>query len=320
MDNHIAQIMAYSKIVGQEDLKLALELSYIAPSIGGVLISGQKGTAKSTTVRAFGLMMWDKLPVTLPINATEDRVIGGWKIDELLKSNDVWQPGVLTEANNEILYIDEVNLLEDHIVNIILDVSSTGVLVVQREGKSCTESVTFSLIGTMNPDEGGLRPQLLDRFGLLVEVRAEAEPKLRAQILNNVLDFDQAILSLRQSLPSNFLDIALGENRAKKKSLEEAKARFENLKSPIEFPADLIDKCVDLAEKLRAEGHRGDYVCAYAAKALAAREGEMSVSPQHLQRVARLAFQHRTSGSGSTETTAWTEETDRIVNEVLDVR
>ena len=320
MDDQIAQIMPYSKIVGQEDLKLALELSYIAPRIGGVLISGQKGTGKSTTVRAFALMMWGKLPVTLPINATEDRVIGGWKIDELLKSNDVWQEGVLIEANDEMLYIDEVNLLDDHIVNIILDSTSTGVLVIQREGKSYTESVNFSLVGTMNPDEGGLRPQLLDRFGLLVEVRAEAAPNIRAQILRNVLDFDQALLSLRKGLPNNFFDTALGENRQKKDSLEEAKQRFENPASPIGISEPLVDKCAELAEKLKAEGHRGDYVCAIAAKALAAWEGKKSVGPKHLKRVARLAFQHRKAGSALTENTAWTEETERIVREVFDTK
>jgi len=320
MNDQIPQIMAYSKMVGQEDLKLALELSYIAPSIGGVLISGQKGTGKSTTVRAFALMMWDRLPVTLPINATEDRVVGGWKIDELLKSNDVWQPGVLIEANNEILYIDEVNLLDDHIVNIILDVTSTGVLVIQREGKSCTESVSFSLVGTMNPDEGGLRPQLLDRFGLLVEVHAEVDPKLRAQILTNVLDFDQARLALKQGLPNNFFDVAVDANRKMKGGLEEAKKRFEDTANPIGISDALIARCVTLAEKLRAEGHRGDYICALAGKALAAKEGAKSVAPHHLKRVARLAFQHRKAGSSSNENNPWTTETDQIVSEVFDAK
>src|SRR6185369_11870641 len=103
MDSQIPHIMSYSKIVGQSELKLALELSFIAPQIGGVLITGEKGTGKSTTVRGFAQMMWDKLPVTLPINATEDRVIGGWKIDELLQTKAVWQPGVLMEANDEML-------------------------------------------------------------------------------------------------------------------------------------------------------------------------------------------------------------------------
>jgi magnesium chelatase subunit I len=116
------KILPYSLLVGQEKLKLALELAYIAPRIGGVLLSGQRGTGKSTAVRAFSLMMEQKLPVTLPINATEDRILGGWKIDKLMKSEAEWQHGLLEEAKDKLLYIDEVNLLDDHIVNIILDV------------------------------------------------------------------------------------------------------------------------------------------------------------------------------------------------------
>ena len=158
-------ILPYTSIIGQEQLKLALELAYIAPNIGGVLISGERGTGKSTTVRAFAKMLYDSLPVTIPINATEDRVIGGWNIDALMQSKPEWQKGLLEEANGTLLYIDEVNLLDDHIVNIILDVTSTGVLVVQREGKSDQKQIQLTLVGTMNPEEGGLRPQLLDRFG-----------------------------------------------------------------------------------------------------------------------------------------------------------
>ncbi len=161
------QILPYTLIVGQEKIKLALELAYIAPRIGGVLLSGQRGTAKSTAVRAFSMMIYDRLPVTLPINATEDRVVGGWEINQLMKGEPKWQEGLIQEAaKDKLLYIDEVNLLDDHIVNIILDVSSTGVLVVQRDGQRREEAVSFNLVGTMNPEEGGLRPQLLDRFWL----------------------------------------------------------------------------------------------------------------------------------------------------------
>jgi magnesium chelatase subunit I len=166
-------ILPYSRIVGQQQIKLALEFAYVAPRIGGVLLSGERGTGKSTAVRAFSQMMYGCLPITLPINATEDRVVGGWKIEDLMQSRAVPQPGLLEEANGSSLYIDEVNLLDDHIVNIILDVTSTGVLVVQREGQSEQKRVNFTLVGTMNPEEGGLRPQLLDRFGLMVNVEAE---------------------------------------------------------------------------------------------------------------------------------------------------
>src|SRR3989441_4313106 len=138
-------ILPYTRVVGQESLKLALELSYIAPRIGGVLISGERGTGKSTTVRAFAQMVYGSLPVTIPINATEDRVVGGWKIKELMSGNAEPQEGLLEEANGKLLYVDEVNLLDDHIVNIILDVTSTGVLVVQREGRRDEKQVQLTL-------------------------------------------------------------------------------------------------------------------------------------------------------------------------------
>src|ERR1044071_4339957 len=179
------QVMPYSMMIGQKQLKLALELTYIAPRIGGVLLSGQRGTGKSTVVRAFSKMMYGELPVTIPINATEDRVVGGWEMNELFKANLVPQKGLLQEADGKMLYIDEVNLLDDHIVNIILDVTSTGILVIEREGQDAKGiDVKFTLVGTMNPSEGGLRPQLLDRFGLMVDVMTESET-VRLDILQD---------------------------------------------------------------------------------------------------------------------------------------
>src|SRR5207248_7357981 len=171
-----------------------------------VLISGERGTGKSTIVRAFAQMMYDDLPVTIPINATEDRVVGGWQIDELMRTNAKPQKGLLKEADGKLLYVDEVNLLDDHIVNIILDVTSTGVLVVEREGQDIQEPVQFTLVGTMNPEEGGLRPQLLDRFGLMVRVVAEANPEQRRQILQTVLAFDEAIFRRSHGKPESFFE------------------------------------------------------------------------------------------------------------------
>ena len=130
------QVMPYSMMVGQEDLKLALELAFIAPKIGGVLLSGDRGTGKSTLVRSFGAMVNQKQPITLPINATEDRVVGGWDMQKIMTSNElISKKGLLEQAHQSILYIDEVNLLDDRIVNIILDVSSTGILNIEQEGQ-----------------------------------------------------------------------------------------------------------------------------------------------------------------------------------------
>ena len=163
-----------------------------------MLATGQRGTAKSTTVRAFALMALGKLPVTLPIGATDDRVLGGWRVEDLMQSKTEWQEGLIEEAGGGpepgMLYIDEVNLLDDHLVNIILDVASTGILTVQRDGAPRKpKRVRLSLVGTMNPEEGSLRPQLLDRFGLVVPVESATLPEQRQRILETVLRFEAEI-------------------------------------------------------------------------------------------------------------------------------
>ncbi|MEJ6486917.1 AAA family ATPase [Nostoc punctiforme UO1] len=287
-------ILPYSLIVGQKQLKLALELAYISPRIGGVLLSGQRGTAKSTAVRAFTQMMYDHLPVTLPINATEDRVVGGWRIDELMKSNPVEQPGLLKEADKSLLYIDEINLLDDHIVNIILDVTSTGVLVVQREGKSRQEQVSFTLVGTMNPEEGELRPQLLDRFGLMVSVKSENDIKLRKSILENVLKFDEAVSMHTEENPSSYIQKYLQEDKDLKEKLVKAKDKLYK----VEIPSEIVSECIQLAEDSKAQGNRADYIIALASRAYAARKSEVDnqeviVTSDDVAAVAELVIQHR---------------------------
>ncbi len=302
------QIIPYTKIVGQEDLKLALEVAYIAPRIGGVLISGHRGTGKSTTVRAFAQMMHGDLPVTLPINATEDRVVGGWQIDELMRGKPKKKKGLLEEANGQMLYIDEVNLLDDHIVNIILDVSATGVLVVQREGRDdAPKEIRFTLVGTMNPEEGDLRPQLLDRFGLVVNVQAETSLERRGEILQTVLAFDEA-LAQENSAEHSFIKEGLENDAVLKGQLHKAR---DGLYS-IEVPTPIAQSCVSLAKEFRAVGHRGDYVMALAARALAEREAKNKVEPTHVQRVAALALQHRRPGQPQ-----WAEADDEKVAEIL---
>nr|WP_255512178.1 AAA family ATPase [Planktothrix sp. FACHB-1355] len=307
--------MPYSCIVGQEQIKLALEIAYVAPQrLGGVLISGQRGTGKSTAVRAFAQMVYGQLPVTLPINATEDRVVGGWKIDALMRSESKWQPGLLEEANDRLLYVDEVNLLDDHIVNIILDVTSTGVLVVQRDGQNKQpQKVAFTLVGTMNPEEGGLRPQLLDRFGLMVSVAAETDVAKRLAILQNVLAFDQAVSALGQVGTSDWLARARQQDQEKFERLKQAKEKL-NL---VEVSPEILGLCIKLSGEFQAEGNRGDYVLAMAAKARAALEGVSQVTRSHLKAVAPLALQHRRPQMAQSSQEVWNDRDRETLDQLL---
>jgi len=315
ISEELYSILPYTYIVGQEKLKLALELAYIAPRrIGGVLISGQRGTAKSTTVRAFAIMMYNALPVTIPINATEDRVVGGWQIKALMDGKAIAQPGLLEDAHNKVLYIDEVNLLDDHIVNIILDVTSTGKLVIQREGRNDQRDVYTTLVGTMNPEEGGLRPQLLDRFGLMVGIEAMKDPTSRLQILETVLAFDRALLQCkREGHVSGFLARGHKETEQRRIEIEQARSRFYNVKLPLEVAAT----CVKLAEDFEVEGHRTDYLLALASCAYAARQNEQEATLEDLKLVAELVLRHRLPGSNQVDYALWGEEEEQRLSELL---
>lgn len=294
------QIMPYSMIVGQERLKLALELAYVAPRIGGVLLSGQRGTGKSTVVRAFGVMIHEKgqLPVTLPINATEDRVVGGWDIEQLLQNQPklVPQKGLLEEANGGLLYIDEVNLLDDHIINIILDVTATGVLTVEREGKDERKEVRFILVGTMNPAEGLLRPQLLDRFGLMVDVTSEDEVSRRADILEVVLDFDAARWLEKNNQQGESL-LRLQQARKKDQDYKQELQQARKICDRVKLDRSVAECCARIGKEFQAEGHRGDYIMALAARARAALRKDTTVKPEDILEVAPLALQHRCAWS-----------------------
>ncbi|WP_013320646.1 AAA family ATPase [Gloeothece verrucosa] len=307
-------ILPYSRIVGQEQLKLALEIAYIAPRLGGVLISGHRGTGKSTAVRAFSQMLYGDLPVTLPINATEDRVVGGWKIDELMQSKAVWQAGLLEEAAKKLLYVDEINLLDDHIVNIILDVTSTGVLVVQREGQSEQKALSFTLVGTMNPEEGGLRPQLLDRFGLMVSVTAEMEEQRRLAILQNVLAFEEALVQLDLENKSEFLELAKKENQEKVQQLKAAKEKVYSIK----VASKALNQCITLGKRFQVEGNRGDFILAMAARACAALQGAETVNSEHIRAVVPLALQHRRPEMAQSNQGVWHDQDNETVAEILE--
>lgn len=312
-DDILRTLLPYTYIVGQEKLKLALELAYIAPRIGGVLISGQRGTAKSTTVRAFASMVYQHLPVTIPINATEDRVIGGWQVQKLIEGKTEKLPGLIEEANNKLLYVDEVNLLDDHIVNVILDVTSTGKLVIQRDGLNEQRDVRVTLVGTMNPEEGGLRPQLLDRFSLMVDVTTVPERAMRREILTTVLRFDQALQQEEKGQVSAFIEDGQRQTKQVYCELEAARTRYTR----IEQSSEVTDACVRLAEGFQVEGHRADYLLALAATAYAARYDQARTTLEGLRAVAELVLRHRLTEESRLSTTEWGDEHEERLDEIL---
>lgn len=309
----LIRILPYDCVIAQEELKLALELCFIAgPRLGGVLISGSRGAGKSTVVRAFARMAFDDLPVTLPLNATEDRVIGHWDVRKLMEEQKPdWRKGVLARADrNGLLYIDEVNLLDDHIVNLILDAASTGVLVTERDGGSATEQTDFALVGTMNPEEGALRPQLLDRFGLVVGVGNVAATEERIKIVQAVLAFDEARKLGRQT------DYFERNRRAD----EQRRARLEGARKKLDqvgLPSAIIAACVRIATRFKVEGHRADYVLALAARAYAARADRSEVSLDDLRVVAPLAVRHRRPGALEGDPARWSENDNTTLEEAL---
>jgi magnesium chelatase subunit I len=303
-------ILPYSRVVGQDELKLALELNYVVPRIGGVLMSGARGTAKSTLVRAFALMAHGDLPVTLPINATDDRVLGGWELDALIRGETRPQPGLLEDAHEKgLLYIDEVNLLDDHLVNIILDVVSTGVLSVQREGLATAKHLSFGLVGTMNPEEGGLRPQLLDRFGLMVTAE-QLDVEARRRIIRTVLDFEEELA--REA--SDWLTEAERDDTAVRERLQAARGRV----SQVHVPDDVVSLCAETADRVAAVGQRGEIVAMQAARALAALEGADQVERVHLLRVLPMALRHRRPETAHGGTFDWGPDEQARVKDLFE--
>jgi magnesium chelatase subunit I len=313
----VDSVLPYSLIVGHEELKRALEISYVSSVIGGVLASGQRGTAKTTTVRAFAKMLVDDLPVTLPIGATDDRVLGGWSIDKLMAGKAQESAGLLEEASRSragILYIDEINLLDDYLINIILDVVATGILTVQRDYRADSpQKLDFTLIGTMNPDEGGLRPQLLDRFGLVASVDPVDDRALREEIIKTVLSFELATSKDAAQADRAFLAEAIACDRAKRKSLEESKNRV----AKVGCPQQVIAACARLASGFDVAGHRGELVLIHASRALAAIEGEPEATEKHLAAVAKMALIHRRVQGDSGTIPTWTQADDGRVQDLI---
>jgi len=275
-------VFPFPAIIGQEPLKTALILNAVNPRIGGVLIRGEKGTAKSTTVRALADLLPGTPMVTLPLNATEDRVAGGIDFSLAVRTGArAMQQGLLARAHNGFLYVDEVNLLDDHIVDIILDAAASGTNRIEREGISFCHAAQFILVGTMNPEEGELRPQLLDRFGLCVEVSSIHDMEKRILLMEKKEAYDAD--------PEGFSKQYQTDAKSLSDRIIQGKKRLDQ----VAFPEDLRAFVADLCSRSHVAGHRADLVIEQAASALAAFCGNTRVGMDEVTQVAPFALIHR---------------------------
>lgn len=316
-------VFPFTAIVGQEEMKLALILNVIDPKIGGVMIMGDRGTGKSTTVRA----LVDLLPeidvvtndpfnsdpndpegmsdevrdlirekgaaavpisktkismVDLPLGATEDRVCGTIDIEKALTEGvKAFEPGLLARANRGILYVDEVNLLDDHLVDVLLDSAASGWNTVEREGVSIRHPARFILVGSGNPEEGELRPQLLDRFGMHAQIGTVREPELRVKIVEQRTSFDQNPQSFKTQFETS------------QKELREKIATARALLPQVQIDYELRVSISKICSELNVDGLRGDIVTNRASKAIAAFEGRTQVTSQDIFTVVALCLRHR---------------------------
>ncbi|MDJ0597283.1 MAG: magnesium chelatase ATPase subunit I [Crocosphaera sp.] len=314
-------VFPFTAIVGQEEMKLALLLNVIDPKIGGVMIMGDRGTGKSTAIRALADLLPEievvendpfnshpsdpdlmsdsvrqmleeqgSLPVAhkkvtmvdLPLGATEDRVCGTIDIEKALSEGvKAFEPGLLAKANRGILYVDEVNLLDDHLVDVLLDSAASGWNTVEREGISIRHPARFVLVGSGNPEEGELRPQLLDRFGMHAEIHTVKEPNLRVQIVEQRSEFDRD--------PQKFSETY----QAEQDELQDSLVKAQNLLPSVNIDYDLRVKISEVCSELDVDGLRGDIVTNRASKALAAFEGRTEVTVDDIRRTMVLCLRHR---------------------------
>ena len=304
----------FAAIVGQDNMKLAMILTAVDPKIGGVLVFGDRGTGKSTAVRALAALLpqitaikgcpinaetkkdvpeWAELTrfephqratpvIDLPLGVSEDRVTGALDIERALTQGEkAFQPGLLAQANRGYLYIDEGNLLEDHIVDLLLDVAQSGENLVEREGLSIRHPARFVLVGSGNPEEGELRPQLLDRFGLSVEVTSPKTIDERIAVIERRDAFDQN--------PKRFLSKWKPEELNVRTAIIDARTALAKIKKT----KAVLRDCAELCLALGADGLRGELTLLRASRALAAYEGQTSIQRAHLKAVAPLALSHR---------------------------
>jgi magnesium chelatase subunit I len=314
-------IFPFSAIIGQEEMKLALQLNVIDPKIGGVMIMGDRGTGKSTTIRAIAdllpkidivkddpfnsdpqdleLMSAEvldryrngeemeteaiKIPmIDLPLGATEDRVCGTIDIEKALTEGvKAFEPGLLAKANRGILYVDEVNLLDDHLVDILLDSAASGWNTVEREGISIRHPARFVLVGSGNPEEGELRPQLLDRFGMHAEIRTVKDPTLRVKVVEERTSFDLN--------PQEWIDKYKDEQEAVTKRITDAQALLPGMQIDYELRVKISEIC----SILDVDGLRGDIVTNRAAKAYAAYNNRTEVTVDDIKTIITLCLRHR---------------------------
>ncbi len=315
----MASTFPFSAIVGQEDMILAIQIVAVDPSVGGVLVLGDRGTGKSTAVRGLA----DLLPplkvvagcpygcdpaktagvcaqcsaasqgkpkvetrpvpvVDLPLGASEDRVVGALDLEKALSQGvKSFAPGLLAQANRGFLYIDEVNLLEDHLVDLLIDVAASGENLVEREGLSVRHPARFVLVGSGNPEEGELRPQLLDRFGLSVEVKTPQALDLRVEVVRRRDAFERDPQAFRQKWEA--------ANEAQRKKIVAARKRLPNL----DLDDEMLHLCAALCQRLGTDGLRAELTLMRSLRALAALNSKAKVTRQDLQRVAPLVLRHR---------------------------
>jgi magnesium chelatase subunit D len=280
-------VFPLSAIVGQEQLIEALLINAVAPDVGGLLVRGERGTAKTTAVRGLAPLLppladGEAAPlVEVPLGATLDRLVGSLDLGRALAGEHQFEAGLLSKAHRGILYVDEVNLLPDHLVDALLDAAATGVARVEREAVSVTHEARFMLVGTMNVEEGDLRPQLLDRFGLGVEVKTPEEPAVRAEIVRRRLRFE--------SDPEAFVAEWAEAEATLAERLSAARARV----AQVALPERELMRITGACATLNVDGVRGDIVTARAARALAALEDIREVNEDHVRRAAELALFHR---------------------------
>ena len=278
----MARLFPFSAIVGQPRMRLALQLVAIDPGIGGVLIQGAKGTAKSTMVRSLAALLPSGRLRTLALGATEDRLVGGLDLEATLTGGSPrFLPGLLAEADGGILYVDEVNLLAGHLTDLVLDAAASGVVLTEREGFSRTQRARFALVGTMNPEEGALRPQLLDRFGLCVQVDGSPDLDERVEIMERRLAFDAD--------PEAFVGAWADQEAALARRI--CRAREEA--PAVRLGRDIQELVAARVLEAHVAGHRAELVMSRAARAHAAWRGSQRVSEEDAEAVAELVLAHR---------------------------